>query len=182
MNRNDFIKKISISGVCACSGIALLTSTETIADDNKNQKEDWRIGFSRTRYSKLMEILESKLTADEFNEIIKELGRFCSTRANFIQNYTGDLNGYLKELKRRWNEDSTIDIDQGIITITSQERKACVCPLIETENVSDLVCNCSLGWQQQSFETVLEKKVEVKIVDSIIRGGKRCVFEIKILT
>ena len=181
MDRKDFLKKISISGVCACSGLALLTTKDVIADDNKKQKEDWRIGFSRTRYSQLMEILEPKVSIEKFNEIIQMLGRYCSSTVAFIQDYKGDLAGYLKELKRHWNEDSLVDIEKGIITIASQERTSCVCPLIETEKVSDNVCNCSLGWQQQTFETVLGKKVEVQIKESIIRGGKRCVFEIKIV-
>lgn len=185
MNRKNFLKKTCISGICACSISALLFQNEAIADDNKeqrNKKEDWRIGFSRARYTKLMEILESKLSTEEFNEIIHELGRYCSSTVGFIQDYKGDLDGYLKELKRRWNEDSIVDNEKGIIMIASQERTSCVCPLIDTEKVSDQVCNCSLGWQQQTFETVLGRNVEVKIKESIIRSGKRCVFEIKILT
>ena len=98
-----------------------------------------------------------------------------------IKTYRGNLDGYLKELKRRWNEDSTVDREKGIITVSSQERTECVCPLIDTAAVSDKVCNCSLGWQKQTFETVLGKSVDVKIKESIIRGGKRCIFEIKIL-
>ena len=183
MKRKDFLKKICISGICACSGSAFLSQKEATADDNQTaQNEDWRLGFSRTRYTELMRILQSKLSNKEFDEIIQALGRECSAKVGFIQNYKGDIEGYLKELKKRWNEDSTYDQDKGIITVASQERKACVCPLIDTEKVSDEVCNCSLGWQKQTFETVLEKKVDVRIIESIIRGGKKCSFEIKILT
>jgi predicted ArsR family transcriptional regulator len=153
-----------------------------MAADSKNVPEDdWRIGFSKTRYADLMEILQSKLSENKFNAIIQALGRKCSGHIGFIKEYQGNLNGYLIELKRRWNEDATVDEEKGIITVASQERTECVCPLIDTAAVSDEVCNCSLGWQKQTFVTVLVKSVDVKIRESIIRGGKRCIFEIKIL-
>ena len=182
MNRKEFLKKICLSGICACSGSELLSQNGTVTDDSKKApKEDWRFGFSRTRYTDLMRILQSKLSKKEFSEIIQALGRECSAGIDFIKDYKGDLIGYLKELKRRWNEDSTYDQEKRIIIVASQERTSCVCPLIDTEKVSDEVCNCSLGWQKQTFETVLGKNVGVEIKESIIRGGKRCIFEIKIL-
>ena len=178
MNRKNFLRNVCISGLCACSASEFLTQSKAAAADSK---EDWRIGFSKTRYTDLMEILQSKLSGDEFEAVIQALGRKCSGHTEFIKTYRGNLDGYLKELKRRWNEDSTVDREKGIITVSSQERTECVCPLIDTAAVSDKVCNCSLGWQKQTFETVLGKPVDVKIQESIIRGGKRCTFEIKIV-
>jgi len=182
MDRKEFLNKICVAGVCACSGSLVFAQENNSNVENKTvPQEDWRIGFSRSRYTKLMEILQSKLSKDEFNAIIRELGSDCSASISFIKTYQSDLDGYIKELKRRWNEDATYDKEKGIITVASQERTECFCPLIDTAKVSDAVCNCSLGWQKQTFETVLQKKVAVEIKESIIRGGKRCIFEIKIL-
>ena len=72
MNRKDFLNKIWISGVCACSGSILLSQDINSSEENKKtQKEDWRINFSKTRYAKLMKILQTKLTKDEF-AVIKQ--------------------------------------------------------------------------------------------------------------
>ena len=101
------------------------------------------------------------------------------TRA--VKKYKGDLDGFLKGLKDHWNMDSMYDQEKGIILIATQESSSCGCPLIDTEKVLDEVCNCSIGWQKQTFETVLGKDVDVEIKESIIRGGKRCAFEIRIL-
>jgi hypothetical protein len=38
-----------------------------------------------------------------------------------------------------------------------------------------------LGWHQYAYETILGKKVTVKLKESIVRGGKRCVFEARVL-
>ncbi|MBN1781505.1 hypothetical protein JW948_10295 [bacterium] len=181
MKRKEFLNSICLSGACACSASMLLAQDTGSAAENEKPKEDWRIGFSKTRYTKLMEILQSKLTEEEFSEIIQLLGRACSASIGFIQTYAGDPDGYLKELKRRWNENSVYDRENGVITVSSEERTECVCPLIDTAKVSHKVCDCSLGWQKQTFETVLGKKVDVEIKESIIRGGKKCTFEIRIL-
>jgi predicted ArsR family transcriptional regulator len=182
VNRNKFLRQIFIPGLCACSASELLPRNKAMAaDGQKAPPDDWRIGFSKTRYADLMEILQAKLDENEFEAVIQALGRKCSGHVGFIKNYRGDLDGYLKELKRRLNEDASVDPETGMITVASQERTECFCPLIDTEAVSDGVCNCSLGWQKQTFETILGKNVDVKIKESVIRGGKRCIFEIKIV-
>jgi hypothetical protein len=37
-----------------------------------------------------------------------------------------------------------------------------------------------LGWQQHTWETLLQKKVTVELKESVLRGGKRCIFEIRV--
>jgi predicted hydrocarbon binding protein len=182
MKRKDFLSKLGITGVCACSGSILLAGdTDNAAEKKEPPKEDGRIVFSKTRYARLMEILQSRLTEDEFEEIIQALGRECSDSMGLIKKYKGDPEGYLDEIKRSWHEDAVYDKENGIITVASEKRTECICPLIDTKNVSEEVCHCSIGWQKQTFETVLQKKVDVKIKESIIRGGERCAFEIKVL-
>jgi predicted hydrocarbon binding protein len=44
-----------------------------------------------------------------------------------------------------------------------------------------VACNCSLGWQKHTWETLLQKKVKVELTESVLRGGKRCVFKIHIV-
>ena len=76
----------------------------------------------------------------------------------------------------------TYDWDKGVITMASDERTDCFCPLISRFNHTPKVaCNCSLGWQKHTWETLLQKKVKVELKESVLRGGKRCVFEIHVL-
>ena len=39
-------------------------------------------------------------------------------------------------------------------------------------------CECSAGWYMKLFSEVFEKKVNVKIVDTIVNGASECTFEI----
>ena len=106
------------------------------------------------------------------------MGRECSKSISMISECKGNPEVYFEMLKKRWHEDSSWDREKGIITIASAERTECTCPLIDTKKTPGYVCDCSLGWQKQTFETVLGKKADVKIEESLLRGGKRCVFTI----
>ena len=63
--------------------------------------------------------------------------------------------------------------------MVSPERTECFCPL-NGANAAEQACNCSLGWQQHTWETFFQKKVRVDLKESVLRGGKRCVFEIHV--
>ena len=181
MNRKTFIKNMCATGICACAGSAVLALRELNAQTSQ-EKEDWRVGFGKTRYTHLLKIIQEKVSPEAFEELIEEQGRFCSGQSGTIKKFQGDLEGYLKMLKESWHEDSVYDKENGIITVASEDRTECFCPMIDTHKVSDAVCNCSLGWQKQTYETVLGKQVDVKIKESLIRGGKKCIFEVKILS
>jgi hypothetical protein len=56
-----------------------------------------------------------------------------------------------------------------------------ILPAVEDPmNRRTFLSNCSLGWQQHTWETLLQKKVSVDLKESVLRGGKRCVFEIHV--
>jgi len=41
-------------------------------------------------------------------------------------------------------------------------------------------CNCTLGWQQEAFSTVIGKPVTAEIEETVLRGGERCSFRITV--
>jgi hypothetical protein len=41
-------------------------------------------------------------------------------------------------------------------------------------------CNCTLGWQKEAYSAILGRPVEAELEESILRGGSRCVFRIRI--
>jgi len=48
------------------------------------------------------------------------------------------------------------------------------------EPISKTYCNCSLGWMKSLFQTLLERDVEVEILESIVSGGSACKFVISL--
>jgi hypothetical protein len=60
----------------------------------------------------------------------------------------------------------------------------CYCGMVSKARMPypDLTyCHCSTGWYKQLFETALNKRVEVKILQSIVCGAKTCEFIITII-
>ena len=83
--------------------------------------------------------------------------------------------------KRRRGDSVAYDRDKRLITMTSDARADCFCPLNGAAfKTPGAVCNCSLGWQENTWQTLLQKKVRVELKEAVLRGGKRCTFEIHI--
>lgn len=59
---------------------------------------------------------------------------------------------------------------------------ACLCCLVETKpaGLSPTYCLCSLGYVKDMFEQSLGTPVEIELVDSVLKGGKRCKFKITV--
>jgi hypothetical protein len=143
--------------------------------------EDWRLPFVKKRYAKLLEILAGKMDDATLTEILRQLGYFCAGGYPLLQKHKGDVDGFIREFKQQTRDDITYDREKGIITVVGREQSECACPLIDKRLTSGKACDCTLGWQQRTYETLLGKKVRVELKESVLRGGKRCVSEIRVL-
>jgi predicted hydrocarbon binding protein len=151
----------------------------TEKDKQEIERLKWRLNFAQRRFARLIEILESTLDEETLRDVIEGLGRYCSGTIGFIQEHKGDVEGHFEEIRQRWGEEAEFDRERGVITVVTPERE-CVCPLVNSQLVPASICNCSLGWQKQTYETILGRPVEVELKESALRGSKRCVFEIHV--
>jgi predicted ArsR family transcriptional regulator len=179
MKRRQFLSNCA-SGLCTCAAACTLTPALSVAAETK-APVDWRPAFVKRRYTKLLELLGTHMDEKTVNEILQQLGRNCATEFRLTRQHVGDVDGFIRESKQSANEDITYDREKGVITVVGPERAECYCPLIERGKTSGQACNCSLGWQQYTYETLLGKKVQVELKETVLRGGKRCVFEIRVL-
>jgi hypothetical protein len=186
MNRKAFLKKCAC-GLCACATADALKPALAAAEakpPEARHPEDWRLSFVQQRYAKLLGILSNRMDEQTLNATLFELGSYCSGLYDDThKKFRGDFEGFRKAVKQSTSGDNiTCDWGKGIITMASGERTDCFCPLNSRfQNTPKVVCNCSLGWQQHTWETVLQRKVRVELKESVLRGDKRCVFEIRIL-
>jgi hypothetical protein len=61
--------------------------------------------------------------------------------------------------------------------------RLCLCPLVEVqsvEKISPTYCHCSVGYVREMHERMLGRPVQVELVDSVLRGGKRCRFRMTV--
>jgi predicted hydrocarbon binding protein len=177
MNRKTFFRNACGMSVCSCLGAGLF-SLDNVSAEEKN-KEDWKDGFVKYRFAKLIGILDSTLDENTKNQIIESLGKECS-KSGFAGGFKNNVEGFFNEIHKRWGENATYDKEKEMIRIETPERD-CVCPLVESKMISNSICQCSIGWQKQTYHTIFGREVDARCIESVVRGGKRCVFEIKIL-
>jgi hypothetical protein len=182
MNRKHFLKNCAC-GVCGCVAAGAMAPAGSSAAEAA-PAEDWRLRFVKRRYAKLLEILSHRMDERTLNETLHDLGSYCSTTDQKVESYRGDFDGYREHLRQTASGDAvTFDRERGIITVTSPERTDCFCPLISLQDKTPkVVCNCSLGWHQRTWQTVLGKKVRVELLESVLRGGRRCAFQVHVLS
>jgi predicted hydrocarbon binding protein len=185
MDRRQLIIETCGMGLCACAGSALLGQACDAAEGTEDAGRElgrlrWWQDHTKSQIAKLWELLEPHLDEKTRQEVIEQLGRNCAKRLGWAKRFKGDLEGFFRHMKESAGEDLAMDEATGIITVTSSERD-CVCGLVSSKITPPYFCHCSVGWQKETYETILGKKVDVQIVESVLHGGKRCVFRVQIL-
>ena len=187
MDRKEFLRNTCKLGACACTGMLFMNRSSAATDTAATaecppDKDAWKLDFVQKRFAKLVDIVDSNVDEAAKVEIIEQLGRSCAQIGNEqTKKYAGDIDGFLKYVQTQWVEKAEYDKKKNEITVFDKPQQACFCPFVNGEIMSEDFCNCSKGWQKQTYETILGKKVDVEILSSILRGGDRCSFKIKVL-
>lgn len=177
MNRKQFLKDVAC-GLCVTAGASLVPASD-LAAAGQASSDDWRLRFVKRRYAKLWEILSDKMDEATRTQTLHELGTYCSSLGDeWIKKHNGNFESFSKSIRESKSGDFvSYDRERDVITMASGVRTECFCPF-NSEKISPAICNCSLGWQQHTWETFLQKKVKVELKEAVLRGGNRCVFEI----
>ncbi len=186
MKRNSFLK-LCAGGVCSCSALAVFALPQeepaASAPPEKPDSEElqWQLNASRHRFARLVSILGEELGEPERKKILRRLGAECARGyAALFEKYRGNINGFLEEIRRQWVAEATYDEKAGTLRIVDRANR-CTCPLVKPGTTPAAFCDCTLGWQQAAYSAVLGKPVKVELEESILRGGKCCVFRVHII-
>jgi hypothetical protein len=186
--RRQLLKGGCTLGLCACAGTAMAAQSggqekreaTPQAQTEELTKLQWWMSHTQKQMAKLWQLLETRLDEKTRVAILEELGRNCAGNLGWAKQYKGNPEGFFKYLNDRLGEKAEYDKDKGIITITTPERD-CVCRMVNSKITPPIFCACSIGWQKYTYETILDKKVEVELKESVLRGSKRCAFQVRIL-
>lgn len=177
MERKEFLKAACTLGICSCAGMSFLSGGNLLA---AGDEKDWRIGFMQRRMAKLVGILDKTSDAEEKKKIFEELGRECAKEnTDEVAKFKGNVEGYLEENKK-WADVVEYDKEAGTIRIVGKKMETCFCPFVDKSVMPKDFCNCSVGYMKQNYETIFDKKIDVNIEESILRGGERCTFAVSI--
>ena len=137
-----------------------------------------KLKFIHDWISNLMKNMDGHLEEEIKIKLMEECGRACAKRQAKKEalKFKGKLDEWLIQMKK-WIGKENVQKGENYIRIIYSK---CYCPLVQDSQplLSNTYCNCSRGWLKENFETVVERPVEVKIEDSIMRGGKQCSFSI----
>jgi hypothetical protein len=189
LTRKDFVMNCA-AALCA-TGLCCATQTAQgeSADEPKpscDAKEfaetQERADAARYRFSKLIGIMGTALPEGERKQILHALGGECSAtyRASLIDRYKGNLKGFLEEGRRNWMAQAEYDEAKGTIHIVDKG-PSCSCPMVKVGSTPPTFCDCTLGWQEATYSAILGRPVKAELEESILRGGKRCVYRISVV-
>jgi len=182
MERRQFLKNAGAAGLCSCLVARVFAgdASSTTTTEKPKTPEDWRAHFAKQRYSKLLTLVAARVDEKTFQEIVEDVGRFCS-ESGFSKKYVGQLESYLDELHKRWGSKTSYDAATQIVQVSFHpENKDCACPLMGKGLVPAAACQCSVGSMQRSFATVTGHDVVVELKESVLQGGENCTFAINV--
>lgn len=189
INRKEFVRGCAATfcaaGTCCAMKLPAAQATEQQQggcdpiefSDVQNKAE-----AARLRFSKLIQIIEDRLPEGERKLILHALGGKCADtyRASLIDRYKGHIEEFLAEGRRTWMAEATYNETEGKIRIVDKG-PSCSCPMVKVGITPPSFCDCTLGWQEQTYSEILGRQVKAELEESILRGGKRCVYRIKVI-
>jgi len=175
MDRKRFLKSVCGLGVCGCA--LNLLSTPSPLHAAETPTEDQRLLFARYQLAKLLGFMATDAPAEACAGILEKSGRECAKLGQLGVKFKGDPEGYFASAKKMWGTDFTWDKQKGVVTVAVAEGD-CGCPLVDKKRTPAVWCNCSVGYQKESFEAIFGRPVRASLKESKLGGAKRCVFEV----
>ena len=132
----------------------------------------------------LMVDLDQQLGPELANAVMEDCGQLCIgqsvlQKARQLQQQAADLDDLLARLNQAHIGGGQMRREGNKIHAAYPR---CYCGSVSKtrQPISTTYCQCSCGWFKRLFETLLEKPVQVTLVDSIIHGADACRFIISI--
>lgn len=180
MKRKEFLNKCSTCG--ALSLIALFNLDKANAQENSIKKDDTDVEpMNKDQVRQLLKYIDSSINESDKRKIFYKLGVECLYSRNYdkwVVNFRDNQEEFFNRVKRgesRYWEKLEYDKDKSVITLVGRKFQTCVCEYGQCEEPPKSLCNyCCKRFQEEMFGLLLEKKVNVRIDESIILGGERC--------
>jgi hypothetical protein len=144
--------------------------------------KEWAQNFSMEWLGELLNGIEKNCSQETCSKLLDGCGA-CHFKSmeQILEKYVGDLQGFIDFMAKEHGQ--IVTYDEANNTILVDENKSyCVCPITQSMNgkkVSPVLCNCSASMTKRMISKVTGKETESRVVTSILRGDKSCVYEIK---
>lgn len=131
--------------------------------------------------SELVNGMDESITEEAKKKVFQKCGKACFSSCNITETIkecmknTDNIESLLNELNKIGIGGGKLKLEGNTISGTYEK---CYCPLRNEmgEGISPSFCNCTRGWAKSMFEIILDKEVEVELIQAIGRGDKVCKF------
>lgn len=176
MDRKEFLKAACGLGACGCA----LSIVGALPLEAAEEAPDQRLEFARYQIANMVRFMAADTSAAAAcATVIEKTGRECAKLGQLATRFRGAPEGYFATAKKAWGTEFSWDKDRRVITVTVPEGP-CGCPMVDNKRTPAFWCNCSVGYQKETFETIFGGPVQASLVESKLAGAKRCVFRVKL--
>ncbi|MFX0182437.1 MAG: hypothetical protein ACFE95_05065 [Candidatus Hodarchaeota archaeon] len=147
-----------------------------------HERDDRCHKFLKQSHSNLLRDLENQ-TEGIRKRILAYCGKSClyPQIIDFFQELCHENEGIdqlISLLNQRYQEEVFIKVSDSIIHVTYSK---CYCQFFQLNLIpSSVICECSCNCLKEFFEKILEKRINVQIIQSIARGAQMCEFLVSI--
>jgi hypothetical protein len=117
-------------------------------------------------------------------ELLHDCGKDCSFNSELLKSVVAFRNELPKDADIEYtfqsfkNQYYTNDKLSKAGNITTLIFDKCTCPLVKGGISNPFLCNCTVGYTKQIFETLFAKPVEIRLLKSILKGDSICEQEV----
>ncbi|MBN1858413.1 GyrI-like domain-containing protein [Candidatus Bipolaricaulota bacterium] len=131
-----------------------------------------------------IELDRMRAVYEEIGDLSAFIDRLAADKALFpariwVESYDGQPAAYIERCIPPWQREAYEKAEDPKM----KRYYACFCPVAREairrdEPLSASFCNCSGGWFVQMWEAILDRRLRVDVVDSVLEGNERCVFRV----
>lgn len=186
-------------GACICTtGLKKVLAqeiTETDPGSKSAARAVKRMAFVDNWIKRFIDVLDKTLDKKTRKKVMMTNGKICfqewiKSKGQKIK--PKSFEKWAEQVKKSKDKNS-VRVEGNVIyfqytssaeTGKSSPEGVCLCPMVESKpsGLSSTYCLCSLGYVKEMNQQTFGRPVEVELLDSVLKGGKRCQFKVTVLS
>jgi hypothetical protein len=181
MKRKEFINKCASCGALSLLGLFHSTRAESPGEKILKKDDESSEPMNKIQIQEVLKYIHTSVIESEKEKIFNKMGTECLYSRGYdkwIIEQRENLDEFFNRVQRgesTYWEKLEYDKEKSVITLVGRKFQTCVCEYGKCDNPPESLCNyCCKRFQEELFGLLLNKKVKVRVDESIILGGERC--------
>ena len=201
MNRKAFLNAVGKMSCATCLCVAagsfraaMCQEPQTLPGEKTKERAVKRMEYADHWVKRLFDVIDQTLDEKTRMRLMMANGKEC------YREWIRDTKQEIKQVDfEKWAKKASQNIAQEGFKIESNviyfqfnssaetggpsPEDICLCPMVESkpDGMSSTFCYCSVGYVKEMYGLKFGRTVDVELIDSVLKGGKRCKFKITVL-